>query len=199
LRLVEYELTLFAAFWFVFGIVDELAIDLVYGGSRLFRRQRTHLLSEDIAHRPLLGIAAVLIPAWQEAAVIGATIAHALKVWPQERLRLYVGCYGNDPDTLIAAMTAAGADPRVRIVVHDAAGPTTKADCLNLLYAALVEDEARAQQKARMVILHDAEDMVHASALALMDVAITEADFVQIPVRPEQQNDSALDRRALHR
>ena len=190
LRLLEYELTLFAAFWFVFGIADELAIDMVYGWNRLFRRQRTHRLSEDIAHRPLLGMAAVLIPAWQEAAVIGATINHALKVWPQERLRLYVGCYGNDPATLIAAMSAAGSDTRVRIVVHDATGPTTKADCLNRLYAALVEDEARAHEKARMVILHDAEDMVHASALALMDVAITEADFVQIPVRPEQQKES---------
>ncbi len=190
LRLVEYELTLFAAFWFVFGIADELAIDLVYGWNRLFRRQRTHLLSEDISRRPLLGMAAVLIPAWQEAAVIGATITHALKVWPQERLRLYVGVYGNDPATLIAAMSAVGADSRVRIVIHDAAGPTTKADCLNRLYAALVEDEARAHQKARMVVLHDAEDMVHPSALALMDVAITEADFVQIPVRPEQQKES---------
>ena len=30
LRLAEYELTLFAAFWFVVGMLDELAIDLAY-------------------------------------------------------------------------------------------------------------------------------------------------------------------------
>ena len=190
LRLVEYELTLFAAFWFVIGIADELAVDLVYGWLRLRRRHRTHQLKDDISARPLQGVAAVLIPAWQEVAVIGATIAHALKVWPQADLRLYIGCYVNDPATLVAAMTAAASDPRVRIVIHEAQGPTTKADCLNRLYRALRDDEGRTGVPVRMIVLHDAEDMVHPAALALMDTAITDADFVQIPVRPEPQANS---------
>ena len=46
--------------------------------------------------------AAVLIPAWQEAAIIEFTIAHALAAWPQAELRIYVGCYRNDADTLEA-------------------------------------------------------------------------------------------------
>ncbi len=190
LRLVEYELTLFAAFWFVIGIADELAVDLVYGWLRVFRRLRTHRLKADISARPLQGIAAVLIPAWQEVAVIGATISHALKVWPQADLRLYIGCYANDPATLVAAMAAVGNDARVRIVIHEAQGPTTKADCLNRLYRALCDDEARSGVPVRMIVLHDAEDMVHPAALALMDTAITDADFIQIPVRPEPQASS---------
>lgn len=187
LRPVEYELTLFAAFWFVFGIADELAMDLVWGWLRLRGRVPTWRLAEDLHGRPLQGMAAVLIPAWQESGVIGATIAHARKVWPQEELRLYVGCYANDPATLLAAMQAAGSDRRVRIVIHDKAGPTTKADCLNRLYEALCSDEARTGLRARSIVLHDAEDMVHPAALALMDTAISDADFVQIPVRPEPQ------------
>ncbi|MEO7247907.1 MAG: glycosyl transferase family protein [Novosphingobium sp.] len=190
LRLIEYELTLFAAFWFVIGIADELAVDLVYGWLRFFRRHRTHQLKGDISARPLQGIAAVLIPTWQEVAVIGATITHALKVWPQHDLRLYIGCYVNDPATLVAAMAAAGSDVRVRIVIHEKQGPTTKADCLNRLYRALRDDEARSGVNVRMIVLHDAEDMVHPAALALMDTAITDADFVQIPVRPERQANS---------
>ena len=190
LRLVEYELTLFAAFWFVIGIADELAVDLFYGWLRLFRRNRTHQLKGDISARPLQGIAAVLIPAWQEVAVIGTTIAHALKVWPQQDLRLYIGCYVNDPETLLAAMLAADSDTRVRIVIHEKHGPTTKADCLNRLYRALRDDELRSGVTVRMIVLHDAEDMVHPAALALMDTAITDADFVQIPVRPEPQANS---------
>ncbi len=187
LTLLEYELMLFAAFWFVIGIFDELAVDLVYFWHRIFRRKRTHHLVEDVAHRPLMGRTAVFIPAWQEAGVIGATVSHALKVWTQQELRIYVGCYRNDAATLIAAMAGAGADPRVRLVVHDADGPTTKADCLNRLYQALRDDETRCGQRARSVILHDSEDMVHPAALALIDLALTDADFVQLPVRPEPQ------------
>ena len=187
LRVLEYELTLFAAFWFVIGIADELAVDLVYAWHRMVRRLRTHRLVKNVMDRPLQGMAAVLIPAWQESAVIGATITHALKVWPQTRLRLYIGCYANDPATLAAAMAAAGGDARVRIVVLDRDGPTTKADCLNRLYQALATDEARSGRMFRMVVLHDAEDMVHPAALTLMDTALSDADFIQLPVRPEAQ------------
>ena len=38
-----------------------------------------------------------------------------------------------------------------------------------------------------MVVLHDAEDMVDPAALALLDEAIGEADFVQLPVLPDAQ------------
>lgn len=185
LRHAEFELALFAAFWFVIGAADEIAIDLTWLWLRLVRRHRTHHLAESFAGRPLLGQIAVLIPAWNEAAVIGATVSHALKAWPQAELRLYVGCYRNDPATLAAAMTAAGLDSRVRLIVHDRDGPTTKADCLNRLYGAVVEDEERGGARLRALLLHDAEDMVHPAALSLIDLALVDADFVQIPVRPE--------------
>jgi adsorption protein B len=64
--------------------------------------------------------AAVMIPAWHEAPVIGGTITHLLASWPQPTLRLYLGCYRNDPDTLAAAVAAARSDPRLRIVVVNA-------------------------------------------------------------------------------
>jgi adsorption protein B len=41
-----------------------------------------------------------------------------------------------------------------------------------------------------MVLLHDAEDMVDPAALGLMDRAIDEAEFVQLPVLPEPQSAS---------
>src|SRR5690606_30825078 len=62
-----------------------------------------------------------------------------------------------------------------------------KADCLNRLYAALEEDERSSGRPVRMVVLHDAEDMVDPAALALLDEAIGEADFVQLPVLPDAQ------------
>ena len=149
------------------------------------KRVRSAKLAVDAAIRPLSGIAAVFIPAWHEAEVIGATVTHALSAWQQRELRLYIGCYRNDPATIAAAMSAAARDPRVRLVIHDRDGPTTKADCLNRLYGALSEDELRSGVRARAVVLHDAEDMVHPAALAVLDEALDGAGFVQLPVRPE--------------
>jgi adsorption protein B len=127
----------------------------------------------------------VLIPAWQESAVIGQTIRHLLDTWPQPMLRLYVGCYRNDPATLGAGVAAAQGDPRLRLVILDNDGPTTKADCLNRLYAAMTLDEERSGRRFAFAVFHDAEDMVDPGALGLLDEAIAEgADFVQLPVEP---------------
>lgn len=198
---LERELLLFAAFWFAIGAIDELLVDALWLRLVMTGQGRARWLAEStgtglsgVVPVPLRGQAAVLVPAWHEADVIGAMLAHALKAWPQADLRIYAGCYRNDLGTLaamIAAVSANGRDPRLRIVIHAADGPTTKADCLNRLYAALCEDERRGRFRARCVILHDAEDMVHPLALAALDAALgfdgDGADFAQVPVRPEPQ------------
>ena len=184
---VEHELLLFAAFWFILGAVDELAMDIAWLWLRLTGKLREVRLDPSVRGAPLSGRMAVFVPAWQEADVIGAMIDHTLKAWPQEGLRLYVGCYGNDRDTLAAAVTASSADPRLRLVVHDRYGPTTKADCLNRIYAALCEDERRLGRRFDAIVLHDAEDMVHPAALPVIDRMLAHVEFVQLPVRPEQQ------------
>lgn len=190
LMLFERELLVFAAFWFCIGLVDEFALDLTWLWLRLTGRARTLQLPVGYGAESLSGQAAVLIPAFQEAPVVGTTIAHMLNAWPQQELTIYVGCYRNDAATLAAASAAAEQDSRVRMVVHGVAGPTTKADCLNRLYRALAADEARSGRVFTSVILHDAEDMVHPAALQAIDAALVLRDFVQLPVRPELQPDS---------
>lgn len=186
----ERELLAFAAFWFCVGLVDEFALDCTWLWLRLTGRAKSGRLRPGYGSGPLSGPAAVLIPTFQESAVIATTIAHMRKVWPQANLRIYVGCYANDAATLAAAGAGAGDDPRVRLVVHGASGPTTKADCLNRLYAALCVDEARGGERFSSVLLHDSEDMVHPCAIEAIDVELTRHDFVQLPVRPEPQADS---------
>lgn len=179
----QHELLLFTAAFFAVGLIDELGIDLAYFGIRLKRRSKTWVVdSVELSQRQLSGSAAVFIPAWQESAVIGPTICHMLAVWPQDDLRIYVGCYRNDPSTIASVIAAARSDSRVRLVIHGADGPTSKADCLNRLYSALCADELRNGEQSRMVVMHDAEDMVDPAALGLLDLAIGQAEFVQLPV-----------------
>jgi len=191
LGLVERELLLFAGFFFLLGAVDELLVDGLWGWMRLTSRvPRLQLNRADVSARRLSGKAAFFIPAWHEDKVIQHTIAHALKSWPHVDYRIYVGLYRNDFATMEAVVRAAGADRRVRLVIHDCNGPSTKADCLNRLYRAMQVDEDRTGAEFRMVLLHDAEDMADSAELGLLDRALDRAEFVQIPVLPLPQTES---------
>ena len=188
LVLVERELLLFAGVFFLIGAFDELAVDLAWFWLRLTGRARTRTF--DVAHGEPAGegaTIAVFLPAWREEIVIGATLRHMLHVWPDRMLRVYVGCYCNDPATIEAVVTAACGDARIRLVIHEAEGPTTKADCLNRLYHALEADEARSALQVAAVVLHDAEDMVDPAALPLIRASLQDADLVQLPVLPLPQ------------
>jgi adsorption protein B len=188
---IHTELLIFAGVFFLIGALDDIALDLYWLWLKFTDRAKTRVIDgEKWARAPLESSAAVFIPAWQEAAVITDTIAHTLSAWPQSDMRLYVGIYRNDTATLEAAIAGARGDARVRLVIHDRKGPTTKADCLNRLFLALKDDERRYSQRARMVVFQDAEDMVDPAGLALMDEAMETADFVQIPVVPLPQRGS---------
>ncbi len=189
LALLQHELLLFAGVFFLIGALDDLALDLVWLWLKATGRARTPRVSRsELEGRSLHGPAAIFVPAWQEANVIGDTIGHLLGSWPYRDLRLYVGVYRNDAATLEAAMQAAHGDQRLRLIIHDRDGPSTKADCLNRLYVAMTDDEQRLSVRFASVVFHDAEDMVDSAALALLDEAIARgADFAQLPVEPLPQ------------
>ncbi|NCP18600.1 MAG: glycosyl transferase family protein [Erythrobacter sp.] len=188
LGLFHHELLLFASLFFLLGTLDEILIDLVYLVGRVRGRLSTVAIDRrGLEGRALSGPVAVIVPAWCEEQVIGATMRHLLSAWPQSALRLYVGCYANDPATIAAAARAARGHDRARIVVSAAHGPTTKADCMNRLYRAIEEDEAREGIAFRMVVIHDAEDMVDPAALPLFDANLARADLLQLPVSPAPQ------------
>lgn len=183
------ELALFAAAGFLIGGIDDLVVDLIWIVRTLWRRfviyrrfPRADAGSLSPPSRP--GRLVVFVAAWREEAVIGAMVATALARFRHPDWRLYVGCYPNDPATIAAVGQAAAGDPHVRLVIGDAAGPTTKAGCLNWLWRALLSDEAEAGAPVKAVILHDAEDSVHADELTVYDTLIERFDLVQIPVEP---------------
>jgi adsorption protein B len=125
----------------------------------------------------------VFIPAWDEAAVIGPMLRATLARYRYADYRLYVGTYPNDGATIGAVAAAAWGDARVRLVIGEAPGPTTKADCLNNLWRALLADEA-AGEPVGAVVLHDAEDVVHPDELRVFATYLAGRDAVQLPVLP---------------
>ncbi len=130
--MIAREAMLFAGVGFLVGGLDDLAVDLIYllrGGAI-----RIGLIGDDrdalalAAAVPQGGRLAIFIPAWDEQAVIGAMLAHALRAIDHDDYRIYVGCYPNDLETIDAVASVTIRDPRVRLVIGAAPGPTTKAD-----------------------------------------------------------------------
>ena len=130
------------------------------------------------------GRIAILVPAWQEANVIGAMLRGCAERWRDEDFTLFASTYPNDPETIRAVAGVAREDGRIRLVILPHDGGTTKADCLNHAWAAMRREEEATGTRFKAVILHDAEDVVHADEIHLFDRMIDRFDMVQIPVRP---------------
>jgi adsorption protein B len=128
------------------------------------------------------GLIALLVPAWDESAVIASMLRATIERVDYADYRIFAGYYRNDPAT--AAAIASIADTRVEAVQIDRDGPTTKADCLNHLYDALVAYENDSGRGAKAVVLHDAEDVVHPLELRIFDRLIDRAAVIQLPVLP---------------
>jgi adsorption protein B len=125
---------------------------------------------------------AIFVPAWDEADVIGAMLARLTARLDHDNYRVFVGVYPNDPATL-AAVTAVG-DARIQPVVNSRPGPTSKADCLNALWQALLDEKQASGRRFKAVVLHDAEDVVHPLELRIFDALMPRLAMVQLPVRP---------------
>jgi adsorption protein B len=181
------ELALFAGVGFLLFGINDIFVDLIYFLRALWRRltvysrnPRFYASQFYFTHKP--GFIAMLVPAWDESAVIASMLRATLDRLDYEDYRIFVGQYRNDPGT--AAAIASVADSRIEAVRVEADGPTTKADCLNHLYDALLAFELESGKSAKAVVLHDAEDVVHPLELRIFDGLIDRAGVIQLPVLP---------------
>ncbi len=186
LHTCTHELLLIVAAGIALSSIDDLAVDLVYFVRRLWRagivyRRHRRWRVEDLPSGDV-GWMAIIVPAWDEAAVIGAMLRDLTARLAYPNYRVFVGVYPNDPAT--AATVVAVGDSRIALVTCSRPGPTTKADCLNHLWRAVLADEVAAERRYKAIVLHDAEDVVHAAELSVFDHLIPRLAMVQLPVAP---------------
>lgn len=191
---ILHETMLFAAIGFLIGGVDDLLVDLIFIGRAIVYRIRA-IPARTMADFPVTqcsGRMAVFVPAWDESAVIGAMLRTTLARFDHPDWQLYVGAYPNDKATIGAIGEVAKHDTRVRLIITDRDGPTTKADCLNALWEAALHDSAIDGRRFKGIVLHDAEDVVHPAELLIYDRLLDTADAVQLPVLPLADPSSRL-------
>ena len=191
LELLRNELLLFAGIGLLIGGLDDLLIDAIYMARRCWRSlaiysRITRMTAQDLPPPGAAGPIAIFVPAWDESAVIGQMLSGCLEKWAGEDMQIFVGAYPNDEATLqIVAMLAQDAGRgRITLVTNPHAGPTTKADCLNQLWLAMRAWEAREGRAVLVVVLHDAEDVIHRDSLRLIGMLAPRFALVQLPVLP---------------
>jgi bacteriophage N4 adsorption protein B len=182
--IVAFELSLFAAVIFLLFGIEDLVVDILWMGLVAVQRVDRRSVVAPAPFRQPPRHFAVAIPAWREAAVIGAMLANLRRRWPHDDIRIVVGVYPNDIGTMLAALRAARNDPRIRLAINARPGPTTKGDCLNRIWRAIREEAEAGGFTADALLIHDAEDVVDAQELAVLGAALTTHDYAQLPVIP---------------
>ena len=181
---LAFEIGFFAsAIFFIFGI-DDLIVDLFW----LFGKDRRALSMDSLETVERMRFA-VAIPAWDEGDVIGPMLMAAGSRWAGADCRFYVGVYPNDFATMRVVAARAATDRRINLVINAADGPTTKGDCLNVIWHRVVADTASGDFAADALLIHDAEDVVDASELKVLTAALAGSDYAQIPVVPLMAKD----------
>lgn len=171
--------------------LDDFAIDLLYALRWLRERRKAPtggaaplLTAQDMAEKPADWIA-IFVPALREAEVIGSMLRNAVRTLDYPRYRILVGTYAEDLATQDAVRAVAAEDSRVRCIVGDQPMKNScKAACLNVLYRAMLDLEARGHPPFKAVVLHDAEDVVHPLELYVFNWHIPSKALVQLPVLP---------------
>lgn len=177
-----------AAVGFLISGLDDLFVDLYYYVRRLYRRlfitnRYPRLNEKDLRKIPEKPIA-IMIPAWDEHAVIGQMLEHTLHWVDYSNYQIFVGVYPNDERTMMAVAAVQEHDPRIHRIVCPHNGPTNKADCLNWVFEGIRLHEKQSGLKFAIFVIHDSEDIIHPLALKLMDYLTPRIGMVQLPVVP---------------
>lgn len=187
IQIICQELVIFAAIGFLIGGIDELFIDIIWIMRQLWRKcfiysKFDRATSETLTPSSTPGHIAVFIPAWDESAVIAEMLAAATARYRGGPYTIFVGCYTNDQATISSVKSVR--HPAIHLAICDHDGPTTKADCLNMLWRELNAAQLLTGVKYKAVILHDAEDLVSADELIIFDRLTEKNALVQLPVIP---------------
>ncbi|MDD5362438.1 MAG: glycosyltransferase [Ignavibacteria bacterium] len=167
--------------------LDDLYVDLMYWVLRHKHKSKLPDFSEmyDKEEKPI----AIILGAWNESGVIGRTLSFAVRNLRYKNYRLFVGVYPNDQKTIDVVSKISQSDRRVKMVVNPQPGPSTKADNLNCIYAAICDFEKQFGE-FEILLVHDAEDFIHPRSLKLYNFLIGYKGYhgIQIPVVPIKSN-----------
>ncbi len=166
--------------------LDDLIVDIAWVGVWLKSKLRPAARlfppgPRQIEAAPRVPVA-IFVPLWKEDAVIAKMLEHNLASIRYPGYHFFAGCYPNDDATQAAVRRVADRFPNVHLAVCPHEGPTSKADCMNWIYQNMLLYEEESGRRFEIVVIHDAEDLVHPEELHWINYYAARYDFVQTPV-----------------
>jgi bacteriophage N4 adsorption protein B len=166
--------------------VDDVFIDLWYWVRRLRRgitvkRQHAAMTADQLREKGEQPFA-IMVPAWMEYNVIAPMIENMMEVTDYQNYVVFIGTYGNDPQTIQEVERMRVRYKRLRRVEVPHGGPTCKADCLNWVVEAIFAYEQECGVEFAGLVLHDSEDVVHPLELKFFNYLLPRMDMIQLPV-----------------
>lgn len=171
---------------FLVSGIDDLFVDLVFAARSIYRKFAIEPLYPRLTEQELFAKAeqrvAVMIPAWDEAAVIRPMLENTLRSIQYSNFTIFVGTYRNDLATQneVDAVCAQHAQVVKVVTPHD--GPTNKADCLNRIFHQIRVHEQQTMLPYSIYVMQDCEDVIHPLCYKLFNFLIPRKDMVQLPV-----------------
>lgn len=177
---------------YLFGGLNDAFLDLVFYVKPLRRLIGQGRENPTCEEAELHGIPekriAIMVPAWDESAVIGAMLESTCDRLEYENYDIFVGTYPNDEATQMEVARAAFDRKHIHRVVCPNDGPTSKADCLNWIVETIKLRERESGERYEIFCLQDAEDVVHPLTLKVFNRFVPEYDLVQLPVIPYERS-----------
>jgi adsorption protein B len=171
---------------FLISGMDDLFVDLVFVARSIYRKyailsKYPRLTERQLFARPEQPLA-VMIPAWDEAAVIRPMLENTLRSIQYSNFTIFVGTYLNDLATQSEVDLVCAQHPQVVKVVTPHDGPTNKADCLNCIFHQIRIHEQQTGIPYQIHVMQDCEDVIHPLCYKLFNYLIPRKDMVQLPV-----------------
>lgn len=183
-----------ASFLFLSGL-DDLFIDMYYWFHQFFIKKKFNKYQfaspeklHEVPEKPI----AIFVPAWHEGNVIDKMLINACNTIQYQKYDIFVGVYPNDPETVIKVERVNQQYPNVHPVVSDKPGPTTKAENLNQIHQGMLKWENKTGIRYDIILMHDAEDVIHPISLKVYNFFVPDYDMVQLPVFPLYSGHSDL-------
>ncbi|GGF19932.1 bacteriophage N4 adsorption protein B [Aliidongia dinghuensis] len=179
-------LTVLTAIIIIVSGIDDAFIDAYFWVREAYRAtflaRRIKPLPIEALRRPPEQAIAIMVPAWQESAVIAQMIENSVATLEYSNFKIFCGTYPNDPATgeIVDRMAR-----RYKQVVHVSVphdGPTCKADCLNWIIQAIFLNERTHAIEFAGIVLHDSEDVIDPLELKLYNYLLPRKDLIQLPV-----------------
>jgi bacteriophage N4 adsorption protein B len=172
---------LFSCFCFLIVGADDLCVDAI----AWIKRLRPQFLDTNALEKLMLlpeKRVAIIVPAWDEGDLMEHMLRGNIHRLRYQNYCFFVGVYPNDEATCEAVARVSLEFGNVYAVMNSRPGPTSKGQMLNETIAFVQAKGEEQNSPFDVLLMQDAEDILHPLSLKLINSEMEVADFLQTPV-----------------